>query len=110
MARSGVIKYLANQLAWFSGLSGLRYFSVSPTQGAVTASQEEATVSVQFLAAAAAATSLGAALDPAAVYDGGYGQGGPILLGIANGGAGQSGLIKGTLDPCQQMDESHPLT
>jgi hypothetical protein len=105
MARRDVIKYLADQLAWFSGLSGLSHLRVSPTQGAVTASQEEAMVSVRFLAAAAAAASLGAALDPAAVYDGGYGDGGPILLGVGNGGAGQSGLIKGALDRCQQLDE-----
>ncbi|KAK3901584.1 hypothetical protein C8A05DRAFT_16257 [Staphylotrichum tortipilum] len=55
-------------------------------------------VSVRFLAAAATVASLGAALEPAAVYDGGYGNGGPILLGIGNGGAGQSGLIKALAD------------
>jgi hypothetical protein len=43
-----------------------------------------------------------AAQEPAAVYDGGFGNGsndtnGTIRLRIGNGGAGQSGLIKGTL-------------
>jgi hypothetical protein len=51
-------------------------------------------VSVRFLAAAGL-LSLCAAVDPAAVYDGGYGTNSSILLGIGNGGAGQSGLIKG---------------
>jgi hypothetical protein len=40
-----------------------------------------------------AATSL--AVDPAAIYTGGY-SGGSVRLRIGNGGAGQSGLIKGT--------------
>lgn len=53
-------------------------------------------VSVRFLAAVAL-PCLCAAITPAAVYDGGYyGNNSPILLGIGNGGAGQSGLIKGT--------------
>lgn len=32
---------------------------------------------------------------PAATYDGDLGEGAPIKLNIGNGGAGQSGLIKG---------------
>jgi hypothetical protein len=47
--------------------------------------------------AAATLPSLCAAVDPAAVYDGGYGSDHPILLGIGNGGAGQSGLIEGVI-------------
>jgi len=46
-------------------------------------------------AAAAALPCFCAAVDPAAVYDGGYGNDHPIFLGIGNGGAGQSGLIEG---------------
>lgn len=53
-------------------------------------------VSSRFLAAAVL-PCLGAAVNPAAVYDGGYGDKGPVLLGIGNGGAGQSGLIKGEM-------------
>ena len=39
-----------------------------------------------------------AAVDPAAIYDGGFGNNtnSSILLNIGNGGAGQSGLVKGT--------------
>jgi hypothetical protein len=51
-------------------------------------------VSFRFLATATL-PFLTAAIDPAAVYDGGYGKDSSILLGIGNGGAGQSGLIKG---------------
>ncbi|KAH6634499.1 hypothetical protein B0J18DRAFT_21715 [Chaetomium sp. MPI-SDFR-AT-0129] len=54
-------------------------------------------VSSRFLAAAVL-PCLGAAVNPAAVYDGGYGDKGPVLLGIGNGGAGQSGLIKALAD------------
>ena len=36
-----------------------------------------------------------AAVDPAAVYDGGFTEESSILLRIGNGGAGQSGLVKG---------------
>jgi hypothetical protein len=37
-----------------------------------------------------------AAIEPAAIYDGGFGnQTGKVELRIGNGGAGQSGLIKG---------------
>ncbi|KAK4233093.1 hypothetical protein C8A03DRAFT_39224 [Achaetomium macrosporum] len=39
-----------------------------------------------------------AAISPAAVYDGGYGNDSSILLGIGNGGAGQSGLIGALAD------------
>lgn len=35
------------------------------------------------------------AVDPAAVYDGGYKEDGPVSLRIGNGGAGQSGLVGG---------------
>ena len=95
MGLSGIVKYLAGRLIC---LSGLRHsWSLLP-HDIVTVSQDAIMVSVRFLAAAATVASLGAALDPAAVYDGGYGSGGPILLGIGNGGAGQSGLIKGNLD------------
>ncbi|KJZ75363.1 hypothetical protein HIM_05289 [Hirsutella minnesotensis 3608] len=38
------------------------------------------------------------AVEPAAVYDGGHGKDGKIELRIANGGAGQSGLIKELAD------------
>lgn len=34
---------------------------------------------------------------PQAVYDGGFNNASPILLRIGNGGAGQSGLVKGEL-------------
>ena len=44
---------------------------------------------------AAALPCLCAAVEPAAVYDGGYGNNSAILLSIGNGGAGQSGLIEG---------------
>jgi hypothetical protein len=41
--------------------------------------------------------ALAAAQEPAAIYDGGLGDGtnGTIALRIGNGGAGQSGLVKG---------------
>ena len=37
------------------------------------------------------------AIDPAAIYDGGFGNetGSKVELRIGNGGAGQSGLVKG---------------
>jgi hypothetical protein len=35
------------------------------------------------------------AVDPAAIYDGGYTSATDVLLRIGNGGAGQSGLIEG---------------
>ncbi|KAK2733176.1 hypothetical protein FQN55_003714 [Onygenales sp. PD_40] len=38
------------------------------------------------------------AVEPAAVYDGGFGDKGDILLKIGNGGAGQSGLVKELAD------------
>lgn len=44
---------------------------------------------------AATVLQLCAAIDPAAIYDAGYGNGSSILLGIGNGDAGQSGLIEG---------------
>lgn len=39
----------------------------------------------------------GYAVDPAAIYDGGFGNGtgSKVELRIGNGGAGQSGLVKG---------------
>lgn len=54
----------------------------------------------KFFAIAASALALGcSAAKPEAVYDGGFGDkcgpSCPIRLRIANGGAGQSGLIKG---------------
>lgn len=49
---------------------------------------------VTLVALALAAPS--AAIEPSAVYDGGIkGNNGTIQLNIGNGGAGQSGLIKG---------------
>lgn len=40
--------------------------------------------------------ALGAAVGPNAIYDGGIkDNNGTILLAIGNGGAGQSGLVKG---------------
>lgn len=39
-----------------------------------------------------------AAVDPAAVYDGGFGNSSKIQLGIGNGGAGQSGLVQALAD------------
>ncbi|EAQ85251.1 hypothetical protein CHGG_09265 [Chaetomium globosum CBS 148.51] len=54
-------------------------------------------VSLRFLAVTTLPL-LCAALNPAAVYDGGYGNDSSILLGIGNGGAGQSGLIKALAD------------
>lgn len=36
-------------------------------------------------------------VNPAEVYDGGYGTQGPVKLRIATGGAGQSGLVRGEL-------------
>ena len=38
-----------------------------------------------------------AAVDPDAIYDGGYTVSNGLLLRIGNGGAGQSGLIEGSL-------------
>lgn len=35
-------------------------------------------------------------IEPEEVYDAGYGDDSPILLRIGNGGAGQSGLVRGT--------------
>ena len=44
-----------------------------------------------------------AAIDPAAVYDGGFNStNSTTLLRIGNGGAGQSGLVKGTF-PAQYL-------
>jgi hypothetical protein len=54
--------------------------------------------------AAAALPGLCTAVDPAAVYDGGYGSDHPILLGIGNGGAGQSGLIEGMTSLLQAFE------
>lgn len=45
-----------------------------------------------LLAAVLAGFSI--AVDPEEIYDGGYGNS-SILLNIGNGGAGQSGLVKG---------------
>lgn len=39
-------------------------------------------------------SGLGSAVDPEEVYDGGLGKA-EVLLNIGNGGAGQSGLVKG---------------
>ncbi|KAK3936970.1 hypothetical protein QBC46DRAFT_320536 [Diplogelasinospora grovesii] len=47
---------------------------------------------------AASLPCLSAAVKPAAVYDGGYGNDSSVLLNIGNGGAGQSGLIKALAD------------
>lgn len=49
------------------------------------------------LAAAVASTLVvfGHAVNPEAVYDGGMGKDAKVELRIANGGAGQSGLVKG---------------
>lgn len=49
-----------------------------------------------------------AAIDPNAIYDGGIkGNNGTIQLAIGNGGAGQSGLIKGmymqTMEGCSHL-------
>jgi ABC-type tungstate transport system permease subunit len=52
----------------------------------------------RILAAATLVPYLHTGVDPAAVYDGGYGRKSPILLGIGNGGAGQSGLIGALAD------------
>lgn len=44
------------------------------------------------------------AVDPEEIYDGGFGASNStsILLKIGNGGAGQSGLVKGTLHQMTQ--------
>ncbi len=63
-------------------------------RAAHTALPAPAMVSLRFFVAAAW-PCLCAALEPAAVYDGGYGGNSSILLSIGNGGAGQSGLIEG---------------
>lgn len=50
----------------------------------------------KIVAAAAAFLALPAlALEPAATYDGGFGNNSKVELRIGNGGAGQSGLVKG---------------
>jgi hypothetical protein len=41
------------------------------------------------------------AVDPAAIYNGGYNSTKNIALRIGNGGAGQSGLIEGKLFSCE---------
>ncbi|KAF3941563.1 hypothetical protein ABW19_dt0205609 [Dactylella cylindrospora] len=47
-----------------------------------------------FCTATVVVQSIVAAVDPQAVYDGGFSSTSPIRLKIGNGGAGQSGLIK----------------
>lgn len=49
-----------------------------------------------------------AAVDPQAIYNGGFhSTTSPILLRIGNGGAGQSGLIKGKVLQYLQLDFSN---
>lgn len=53
-------------------------------------------VSCLALAVASLLSGVNAQVEPQAIYDGGLNStDAPVLLRIANGGAGQSGLIKG---------------
>lgn len=48
------------------------------------------------------------AVDPAAVYNGGYNSSKEVLLRVGNGGAGQSGLIGGTYE-IKISRPTHPI-
>jgi hypothetical protein len=53
--------------------------------------------SVAILIQGVALATSAYAVDPAAVYSGGYTSSSDVLLRIGNGGAGQSGLIESKL-------------